>query len=80
MQWPNDPKARVVMFASLLLASCAAVTPSGAPPWALLEDCPVNATVPRTNGELVAIRRELLTSLRSCNDDKAALREWARKQ
>jgi hypothetical protein len=77
MQWPNDPKGRVAMFASLLLASCASVTPSGNPPWHLLQDCPDPATaVPATNGELVRQRRLLKLSLRECNDDKKALREW----
>lgn len=80
MRWPNDPHKKVVLLAALLTASCAAVTPSGAPPWALLEDCPVPQARLQTNADLIPHIRALRQSLRSCNDDKRSLREWAEKQ
>lgn len=77
MRWPNDPRTAAIMLTALLMASCASVTPSGSPPWHLLQDCPDPATrVPATNGELVRDRRVLKLALRECNDDKRALREW----
>jgi hypothetical protein len=72
--------------ASLILAAalsgCAVLSPPPAatPPWALLEDCPEPAAQVRTNGDLVRHIRALRDALRSCNDDKAALRSWAEKQ
>jgi hypothetical protein len=72
--------------ASLILAAalsgCAALSPPPAatPPWALLEDCPTPTAQVRTNGDLVRHIRALRDALRSCNDDKAALRSWAEKQ
>lgn len=44
----------------------------------LLADCPVPALDPSTNGELADGALALLDSLAGCNDDKAALREWAK--
>lgn len=80
MLLPNDPRTRVVLLAALLMASCASVTPSGAPPWALLEDCTAPQAELRTNGDLIPHIRALRNALRSCNDDKRALREWAERQ
>lgn len=47
------------------------------PPAALLADCSVPTLDPATNAELVDGVLALLDSLASCNDDKAALRQWA---
>lgn len=49
------------------------------PPVSLLNDCaepsPIGVT---TNGELLSYVGQLRSVLRNCNDDKAALREWAK--
>jgi hypothetical protein len=76
----SDPRAKASLLACLLVASCATVTPSGAPPWALLEDCHEPQAQLRTNGDLLPHIRALRGALRSCNDDKKALRDWAEKQ
>jgi hypothetical protein len=49
------------------------------PPVALLQDCaePL-ATDVTTNGLLLGYVGQLRSALRKCNDDKAALREWAK--
>ena len=49
------------------------------PPVALLQDCaePLAADV-TTNGLLLGYVGQLRSALRKCNDDKAALREWAK--
>lgn len=44
----------------------------------LLADCPVPVIDPSTNAELADGALALLDSLAGCNDDKAALREWAK--
>lgn len=84
------PRRFVMRCASPLLVTLAATlsacgilphTPSPAtPPWALLEDCPEPRVTVNTNGDLVRHTRAMRDALRSCNDDKAALREWAEKQ
>lgn len=49
------------------------------PPAGLLQDCtepsPNGVT---TNGELVSYVGQLRWALRNCNNDKSALREWAK--
>jgi hypothetical protein len=60
----------------LLLAGCAA--PTAPPPAFLLQDCPAPAIRARTNGELAATLQDYRYALRACNDDKAALREFAK--
>jgi hypothetical protein len=65
----------------LALTGCASWRQPAAatPPWALLEDCPEPIPEAATNGGLARSLRALRDALRSCNDDKAALREWATK-
>jgi hypothetical protein len=68
------------MLASLLLASCASVAPAPMrvlPPLELLQDCPEPPIQAATNGQLAESILALRDSLRGCNRDKAALREWA---
>jgi hypothetical protein len=70
-----------MLLSALLMASCAAVTPTSTkllPPASLLADCPAPAPTVSTNGELVDYILALRGALRLCNDDKAALREWAK--
>lgn len=79
MHW-NDPKRAFVLLAAMLMASCASVTKPQAPPWYLLEPCVAEQPPLRTNADLLITIGVLRSALRSCNDDKAALREWAEKQ
>jgi hypothetical protein len=77
MRSPNNPKLAAALLAALVCASCVTTTPSG-PPWALLEDCTAPPWAGTTNGDLVRHNRALRNALGACNDDKAALREWAK--
>jgi len=79
MRSPNNPKLAAALLAALVCASCVTTTPQG-PPWALMEDCFVPQARLSTNGDLVPHIRALRSALRSCNDDKKALRDWAEKQ
>lgn len=67
------------LLATLLLASCAAVTPPQRilPPIDLLQDCNEPPLQITTNGQLSEYALALRDALRGCNRDKAALREWA---
>lgn len=67
------------LLATLLLASCAAVTPPQRvlPPVDLLQDCAEPPWSVETNGLLADTALKLRDALRRCNRDKAALREWA---
>ncbi len=49
------------------------------PPASLLEDCQVPQIVLRTNQDLATHIVDLRGALRACNQDKAALREWAKE-
>lgn len=69
------------MLATLLLASCAAVSPTPVrllPPVELLQDCAEPPFTATTNGLLAEYALQLRDALRGCNRDKAALREWAK--
>lgn len=67
------------LLATLLLASCAAVTPPQRvlPPLDLLQDCNEPPAMVGNNGQLAEYALNLRDALRGCNRDKAALREWA---
>lgn len=65
---------RVSILLVLLLTACAQVQ---LPPAELLADCREPSATVSTNGLLAKYALDLRTALRSCNDDKAALREWA---
>lgn len=73
------PQAAAALFVTLLLASCAAVSPPQRilPPVDLLQDCYEPPFAADTNGQLAATALALRDALRGCNRDKAALREWA---
>lgn len=45
-----------------------------------MQDCPETATPMVTNADLVIKLRDLRMDLKSCNADKAALREWVAEQ
>lgn len=74
----TNPKLPAILLAALLLASCAS-TQYRVPPDALLADCAEPPATVRTNGLLAEYALNLRTALRHCNDDKAALREWAKE-
>lgn len=70
------------LFLALALAGCASAPPrvlQSGPPASLLEPCYEPAGAPQTNGELLGYALALRDALRGCNDDKAALREWAKE-
>lgn len=74
MRW--RPDQAVACLTLLLCASCAQVQ---LPPAELLADCQEPAARLSTNGLLARYALDLRTALRGCNDDKAALREWAKE-
>lgn len=49
------------------------------PPAALLEPCPAPSPTATTNGELLAYLEDMASALRGCNQDKQALRDWAKE-
>lgn len=53
------------------------VTVREVPPEYLIQDCLIPASVAKKNGELVKDIANLKGAIRTCNVDKAALREWA---
>jgi hypothetical protein len=56
------------------------VTVKEYPPEYLTQDCPIPVSQARKNGELVKDIADLRTAIRTCNVDKAALREWSAKE
>jgi len=73
-------------FSSLLLVIClpgCAVHPPTVvkltPPPSLMAPCIGPAWRPITNGELARYALELRSVLAACDDDKTALREWAKE-
>ena len=46
------------------------------PPAHLIQDCPEPTMIGDTNGALARYAIDLRAALRSCNGDKAGLREW----
>jgi len=84
---PSGPIRRGLTSLCLLalLSGCATAPPvtliqREKPPAHLLLDCPLPAQEFRTNADLLAHILALRGSLRGCNDDKAALREWAESE
>lgn len=68
------------LLAALALSGCAGSTPllvRDLPPEVLLQDCPEPPANIRTNKDLAEWALALRQALRVCNNDKAALREWA---
>ena len=74
----------VYLFLLLSLTGCGSteyikVRQRDLPPAGLLQDCAEpSPTFVQTNGTLVAYVGELRSALRNCNNDKSALREWAK--
>lgn len=62
----------------LFLSACATtnVTERVYPPAHLIQDCPEPTMIGDTNGALARYAIDLRAALRSCNGDKAGLREW----
>lgn len=82
MRFPNDPKVGVILLTGLLMASCATVAPKSVkvtPPMTFMVDCPEPEVDTATNGGLAKGITDLRGALRLCNNDKAALREWAKE-
>lgn len=65
---------------ALALAGCTTVPVIQAPPEHLMQDCPIPAVQAEKNGDLPKTILAFKAALRSCNDDKAALREWAKEK
>lgn len=65
---------RSLPFVCLLALTACAAQVKAPPPY--LEDCPHPTVDTTTNGGLVRGILAYRAALRSCNDDKAALREW----
>lgn len=70
---------RSLPFLVLLAITGCASTQIGTPPQHLLLDCPEPEIRASTNGELARSLQRFRWALRSCNDDKAALREWQKE-
>lgn len=70
------------VLAALLLCGCGATTQYllALPPAELLQDCPIPMDPIPTNADLARRDAARKAALVSCNDDKAALREWARSK
>ena len=65
-----------------LLAGCASPSPQVIrmlPPVELIQDCSVPQMQVRTNGDMAVHIVDLRSALKSCNNDKAALRDWAKE-
>lgn len=75
------PWLRSLPFLVLLaLAGCATkYAQQTLPPEHLLLPCPVPAVQAETNGALARTVLAFKRALQDCNDDKAALREWAKE-
>jgi hypothetical protein len=74
-----------LVLAPLLLSGCFATVPvtkaaRDLPPLEWLEDCPIPAGAVLTNGDLARQRNDAVASLKQCNIDKAALREWSKEK
>lgn len=85
MRWLSDLKRRIAGFlaavSTLMLLGCASApveTGFRTPPAALLEDCPIPAVQTKTNGDLADGVIALRQAIKTCNNDKEALREWAK--
>ncbi len=64
----------------LALAGCGVTIPQASqPPASLLEDCPHPEVRFSTNGELAEGLLAYREALILCNNDKSALREWAKE-
>ena len=70
----------------LFLTACASTLPQVLvktevvkqyPPSALTQETPPPEEVFQTNGDLLTTIERLRAAMKDCNDDKAALREWA---
>ena len=71
-----------VIAAFMALSGCAALSPTVLklmPPAELLQACPSPEYPVGTNGQLAAGILAERNALALCNNDKAALREWADK-
>lgn len=79
---PNTRWLRSWPFLVLLaMAGCAsthAIKVQHIYPEQLFLDCPTPSVEARTNGELARTLMDFRSALQTCNDDKAALREWAK--
>lgn len=65
------------------LIGCAATKTIGVPtrdtpPEGLLADCVAARGAIKTNKDILTYVESLKSALKGCNDDKAALREWAK--
>lgn len=68
------------VLAMLVLTGCATTTVKVLPPVDLLAECPHPIVSTATNGDLAKAIPAYRKALTLCNNDKAALREWAEKE
>lgn len=71
----------VLLIASVWASGCAAppVYVRELPPAVLLEDCEEPVSTLETNKDLAQWALALRSALRVCNNDKQALRDWAKE-
>jgi len=67
------PELAAGLLAGLLVSPLTSVPPAG-----LLGPCTAPSRSLKTNADLVLHVLDLRSALQSCDDDKTALREWAR--
>lgn len=75
-------RALACVLAAILLAGCATRPPQVVklyPPASLLADCAHPDIQTGTNGDLARGILSYRAALDTCNNDKAALREWAKE-
>lgn len=65
---------------ALIVTGCATTTVKDLPPVDLLAECPHPVVSTVTNGDLAKAIPAYRKALTLCNNDKAALREWADKE
>lgn len=76
-------KLLLPVFVALFLTGCFATTPQvikSLPPVELLQDCATSEVDKTTNGGLAQGILDLRKDIKVCNNDKAALRDWAEKE
>lgn len=76
--------ATMLVMAVVFLSGCATAPEfreaRDLPPAQLLQECEAPSPIVTTNGDLARYILALKQALNLCNDDKAALREWAQEK
>lgn len=69
----------LIKLLPLMLVGCASTPVVVQPPASLLGPCTVASRAVVTNIDLFTYTLELRSALRDCDDDKSALRTWAKE-